>query len=164
MTEFDIITKVRSYKEGELPEEDCILVEEAKNNISHSYSPYSHFAVSVAIRLEDGTVMKGTNQENCAYPSGLCAERTTLFYAHSQHPDKAVVALAIACFTNGQYTPFPGAPCGACRQVMVEFEHIAKQPMKVILYGTEETYVFDSAADLLPLKFVPESLSGGVEA
>lgn len=164
MKQFTIETRVNAFSEGELPEEYQALVDEAKDNIFHSYSPYSEFKVSVAVRLEDGTVIKGTNQENCAYPSGLCAERTTLFYAHSQHPDKAVVALAIACYTNGAFTPFPGAPCGACRQVMVEFEHIARQPMKVILYGTEETYVFSSAADLLPLKFVPESLNGGVEA
>lgn len=164
MKQFSIETQVKAYQDGELPEDFQKLVDEAKNNIFHSYSPYSDFKVSVALRLEDGTVVKGTNQENCAYPSGLCAERTTLFYTHSQYPDKAVTALAIACYTNGAFTPFPGAPCGACRQVMVEFEHIAGRPMAVILYGTEETYVFDSAADLLPLKFVPESLKGGVEA
>lgn len=164
MNEFTIRTHVKSYQENELPEEYRSLVEAAKQNIFHSYSPYSEFKVSAAVRLEDGTVLQGTNQENCAYPSGLCAERTTLFYAHSQHPDKAVTAIAIACYTHGAFTPNPGSPCGACRQVMVEFEHIAKRPMAVILYGSEETYVFDSAADLLPLVFVPESLNDGVKA
>lgn len=160
MRELTIQAKATAYRENELPADIRELVDAAKANITHSYSPYSHFAVSAAIRLSDGTIMQGTNQENCAYPSGLCAERTTLFYAHSLHPDKAVTAIAICCYTNGQFTAAPGSPCGACRQVMTEFEHIAHTPMQVILYGTDETYVFPSAASLLPLVFVPESLQG----
>ena len=158
MKTFTLQSQVTAYKQNELPADIRELVEAAKENVSHSYSPYSHFAVSAAIRLADGTIMRGTNQENCAYPSGLCAERTTLFYAHSLHPDLAVTAIAICCFTNGHFTAQPGSPCGACRQVMTEFEHIAGQPMQVILYGEEETFEFRSAADLLPLTFVPESL------
>lgn len=157
---FTLQTQVAAYKEQELPAEIRELVEAAKANVSHSYSPYSRFAVSAAIRLADGTIMCGTNQENCAYPSGLCAERTTLFYAHSQHPELAVTAIAICCFTDGHFTEQPGSPCGACRQVMTEFEHIARTPMQVILYGAEQTFVFRSAADLLPLTFIPESLNG----
>lgn len=160
MRDFSIQAQATAYRENELPADIRELVDAAKANISHSYSPYSHFSVSAAVRLSDGTVMLGTNQENCAYPSGLCAERTTLFYAHSQYPNLAVTAIAICCYTNGQFTAQPGSPCGSCRQVMTEFEHIAGTPMQVILYGTDETYVFPTASALLPLVFVPESLQG----
>lgn len=158
MQTFNITTKVQSYKENELPEEYKRLVDEAKRQTSHSYSPYSHFCVGAAVELSDGTILGGSNQENAAYPSGTCAERTTLFYAHSAYPDKAITAIAIACYTEGHFTHEPGSPCGACRQVMVEFEDEKKTPMKVILYGEKETYVFDRASDLLPLVFVQDSL------
>lgn len=150
----------KSYQYNELPEDYRSLVDEAKRQTKNSYSPYSHFAVGAAARLTDGTIVCGSNQENAAYPSGLCAERTTLFYAHSQYPGKPVKMLAIACFTEGHFTADPGAPCGACRQVMLEFEHADKQPMTVLLYGERETLVFEKASDLLPLCFVQESLKG----
>lgn len=163
MTELVITTKAKVYQEEELPAEYRALVEDAKKQTAHSYSPYSHFAVGAAARLEDGTTVKGSNQENAAYPSGLCAERTTLFYANSQYPNTPVRALAIACFTNGHFTAEPGSPCGACRQVMIEFEHRFNKPMAIILYGENRTYVFESAKDLMPLCFFAESLQGGVE-
>lgn len=162
MKDLVITTKALAYENSELPEEYKALVEAAKRQTENSYSPYSHFAVGAAARLMDGTMVCGSNQENAAYPSGLCAERTTLFYAHSQYPGRPVEALAIACYTDGHFTSEPGSPCGACRQVMTEFEHVDKQPMKVILYGEKETFVFASAKDLLPLTFVSESLHEGV--
>lgn len=164
MNQLTITTQAKVYTESELPADIRALVDEAKRQTANSYSPYSHFAVGAAARLEDGTVVKGSNQENAAYPSGLCAERTTLFYANSQYPDQAVRALAIACYTSGQFTPEPGSPCGACRQVMIEFEHRLGKPMQVILYGANRTFVFDSASDLMPLCFYAESLTDGVEA
>ena len=160
MKELTITTKAVLFGNDELPEEYRSLVEEAKRQTSHSYSPYSHFAVGAAARLKDGTVIGGSNQENAAYPSGLCAERTTLFYANSQYPDNPVTALAIACFTGGHFTAQPGTPCGSCRQVMVELEHKAGVPMAVILYGSEQTCVFRSAEDLMPLSFFAEAMSG----
>lgn len=163
MRDLVINTRAIAYKEEELPADIRALVEEAKRQTKNSYSPYSHFSVGAAARLKDGTVVKGSNQENAAYPSGLCAERTTLFHAHSQYPGNPCEALAIACYTEGAFTPEPGSPCGSCRQVMVEFEHVDKQKMQVILYGANETFVFESASDLMPLTFVPESLHNGVQ-
>ena len=89
-----------------------------------------------------------------AYPSGLCAERTALFYAGSAYPDKAVVALAISAYTKGEFTATPIAPCGACRQVMLEVEQRHGQPIRILLYGTEGIYVIEGGVgELLPLTF-----------
>lgn len=164
MKDLVITTRAIAYSYDELPDEYRTLVDEAKRQTKNSYAPYSHFQVGAAVRLQDGTIVGGSNQENAAYPSGLCAERTTLFHTHSQYPGNPATAIAIACYTEGAFTPEPGSPCGSCRQVMVEFEHVDKQNMKVILYGEKETFVFNSAADLMPLLFVPESLHNGVEA
>ena len=160
MKELRITTTACLYRNEELPEEYRALVEEAKRQTSHSYSPYSHFAVGAAALLKDGSVIGGSNQENAAYPSGLCAERTTLFYANSLYPDQPVTALAIACFTGGHFTSQPGTPCGSCRQVMIESEHRSGEAMTIILYGTEQTCVFRSAQDLMPLSFFAEAMSG----
>ena len=129
------------------------LITAAKQMTGKSYSPYSHFSVGAAVRLSNGGIICGSNQENAAYPSGLCAERTALFAANANYPDQAVVSLAIACFTGGHFTRQPGSPCGGCRQVMVETEHRYGQPMEILLYGEEYIYQFRSAADLLPLVF-----------
>ena len=138
----------------ELSEQDRLLIEAAKSATGHSYAPYSLFQVGAAARLEDGTVITGTNQENAAYPSGLCAERTVLFYAGAAYPDKAVVSLAIAAYTNGDFTQKPVSPCGACRQVMLEMEQRYQQPLRIVLYGTEAVYVIEGGvAELLPLSF-----------
>ena len=160
MKDLTIETKVHVYQFDELPEEYKSLVEKAKNQVKNSYSPYSHFSVGAAALLNDGTVFTGSNQENCAYPSGLCAERTTLFYANANRPDMPVKALAIACFTEGHYTQLPGSPCGSCRQVILETETRFNQDIQVILYGEKETYIFDSAKALLPLCFVSDNLKG----
>ena len=160
MKEYNLTTKMRSYKWDELTDEQRAIIEVAKEQTKHSYCPYSHFHVGAAAKLSNGVVIRGCNQENAAYPSGLCAERSALFAAGAQYPDQEVVQLAIACFTGGHFTKEPGSPCGACRQVMTETEHRYGGKMEVLLYGDEETFVFDSAADLLPLIFVSESLHG----
>ena len=136
----------------ELAEQDRQLIEAAKLATERSYAPYSRFHVGAAALLADGTVVTGTNQENAAYPSGLCAERTTLFYAGSSHPDTPVVALAIAAYTDGAFTPKPIAPCGACRQVMLEVENRHQRPIRTLLYGTEGVYIIEGGTrELLPL-------------
>lgn len=138
----------------ELSEQDRQLIESAKQATQQSYAPYSQFHVGAAVLLEDGTTITGTNQENAAYPSGLCAERTALFYASSAHPDKAIVALAIAAHTKGEFTSNPISPCGACRQVMLEIEQRQARPIRTLLYGTEGVYVIeDGVRELLPLTF-----------
>ena len=144
----------------ELDDKERALIEKAIEATSRSYAPYSRFHVGAAVLLENGEMVIGCNQENAAYPSGLCAERSALFAAGAQYPDQPVKKLAIACFTGGHFTKEPGAPCGACRQVMLETEHRYEGQMEVLLYGEEATYVFDSAADLLPLIFVSENLKG----
>ena len=145
---------------GRLTEEQRKVLTIAKEQIKHSYCPYSHFHVGAAAQLANGEVVRGCNQENAAYPSGLCAERTALFAAGAQYPEEPVKRLAIACYTGGHFTKEPGSPCGACRQVMLETEHRYSGKMEVLLYGEESIYVFESAADLLPLTFVSENLKG----
>ena len=144
--------KLCAYEE--LSEQDRLLIDTAKQATKQSYAPYSQFHVGVATLLDDGTIVTGTNQENVAYPSGLCAERTALFYAGSAYPDKAVVALAISAYTKGKFTSTPIAPCGACRQVMLEMEQRHGQPIRILLYGTEGIYIIDGGVgELLPLTF-----------
>ena len=160
MKKYEIKTPVTACTWDELSDEQRALLVVAKEQTQHSYCPYSGFHVGAALELKNGVVVPGCNQENAAYPSGLCAERTALFAAGAQHPDQPVMRLAIACFTDGHFTAEPGSPCGACRQVMIETEHRYRQPMEVLLYGEQQTYVFRSAADLLPLIFVSDNLKG----
>ena len=160
MKELILQTQVMTCQFDELEPTLRELVEKAKAMTQNAYCPYSRFHVGAAALLADGQVVKGSNQENAAYPSGLCAERTTLFAANANHPNTPVTALAIACYTNGHFTKDAASPCGACRQVMLETEHRYGVPMKVVLYGEDMCYVFNSAADLLPLNFVAESLLG----
>ena len=104
--------------------------------------------------MSDGTIVSGTNQENAAYPSGLCAERTTLFWANSQYPDKAVEIMAIAACTEQGELERPITPCGACRQVILETEKRFKTPIRIILYGSKECYIIeDGIKTLMPLSF-----------
>ena len=160
MKEYNLTTKMRAYRWDELTDEQREVLTVANEQTKHSYSPCSQFHVGAAAKLANGEVIRGCNQENAAYPSGLCAERSALFAAGAQYPEEPVMKLAIACFTGGHFTKEPGAPCGACRQVMLETEHRYGGKMEVLLYGEEETYVFESAADLLPLIFVKENLKG----
>ena len=103
--------------------------------------------------LEDGEIIKGSNQENAAYPSGLCAERTALFYAGATHPDKAAIKLAIAAGQNGKLCDTPATPCGACRQVMAQYQFKGGRPMEVLLIGARNIWKFSKVDDLLPLIF-----------
>ena len=160
MKEYNLTTKMRAYQWDELTDEQRAVVAIAKEQTKHSYCPYSQFHVGAAAKLANGVIIPGCNQENAAYPSGLCAERTALFAAGAQYPEEPVTKLAIACYTDGHFTKEPGSPCGACRQVMLETEHRYGGKMEVLLYGEDAIYVFDSAADLLPLIFVSENLKG----
>jgi cytidine deaminase len=159
MKQLDIHTTIKIYSPDELSAEEQQLVEAAKKATTRSYAPYSHFHVGAAALLANGEIISGTNQENAAYPSGICAERTTLFYANSQHPQEAVKALAIAARTSeGHWTETPISPCGACRQVMTETENRFGKPMKVLLCSAQEVFVIESAKDLLPVSFGSEDL------
>ena len=160
MKELTLQTKITACTLEEMNPTLRKLVDKAKSMTQNAYCPYSHYHVGAAALLADGQIVAGSNQENAAYPSGLCAERSALFAAGAQHPDQPVEQLAIACFTDGHFTKEPGAPCGACRQVMTETEHRYGNKMQVLLYGDEETYVFESASELLPLIFVSDNLKG----
>ena len=157
MKEIKLETKIRIYPLAELPEEELRLMEAAIKATGQSYAPYSKFHVGAAALLEDGTIITGSNQENAAYPSGLCAERVALFHAGHQYPDMPVVALAIAAATNGRQVESI-SPCGACRQVLLEAEQRYGKPMKVLLCGTKEVVVAESAESLLPLCFGAKDL------
>ena len=153
-----IETKLHSCSLDELNAEQRELIAIAKEQTENSYCPYSKFHVGAAAKLDNGVIIRGANQENAAYPSGICAERSALFAAGANYPTVPVSTLCIACYTEGHFTDIPGAPCGACRQVMLETEHRYGKPMQIILYGEKEIYVFDSAADLLPVGFFAEDL------
>ena len=148
----EIKYEIRSI--DELGAEDRKLMDAAIEATQRSYAPYSHFHVGAAALLGNDVIVTGTNQENVAYPSGLCAERTALFYANSQYPYVPVKALAIVGISevNGMNRT-PLSPCGACRQVMLETENRFATPMRVLLCGKEEVYIVESAKDLLPFAF-----------
>lgn len=137
----------------ELTADERRLVDAAREATARSYAPYSHFSVGAAVLLENGAVVSGTNQENAAYPSGLCAERTTLFYANSRYPDQAVRILAIAARRAEGWLDTPIPPCGACRQVMLETEQRYGQPLRMLLVGAKEIYRVVGMKNLLPLSF-----------
>lgn len=153
MKELVISTLVKVYQYDELSESDQELLTNAMDATRRSYAPYSRFSVGAAARLANGIVVTGTNQENAAYPSGLCAERTTLFFANSQYPDQPVDTLAIAAKTEKDFIDTPIPPCGACRQVMLETEKRYGKPLRVLLYGKKGIYEIRSVGDLLPLSF-----------
>lgn len=153
MKKTDIVTNILICEYNELNETQKKLVDRAKEACLKAYAPYSHFNVGAAALLDNGQIVTGSNQENAAYPSGTCAERTTLFYAGAQYPDNAVTMLAIAAHKGDDFTAMPTAPCGACRQVILETEHRYNTPMEIILYGREKSYIITSIESLLPLCF-----------
>ena len=154
MKELIIQTKVKVCTADELSAADKEVVDAARAATANSYAVYSHFNVGAAVRLADGLIVSGTNQENAAYPSGLCAERTTIFWANSQYPSQPVKVLAIAARNDSGELDVPIPPCGACRQVILETEKRYNTPIRIILYGAKECYVVeDGIMALLPLSF-----------
>ena len=132
---------------------DQNLLNAATEAAKSAYAPYSKFHVGAAVLLENGDIIIGNNQENLAYPSGLCAERTAVFSASALHPNQKMTTIAVTAFSEDFVTDSPVAPCGACRQALIEYEIRDKQPMRCILRGTTgQIFVFRSMADLLPLQ------------
>ncbi|MCM1337831.1 MAG: cytidine deaminase [Candidatus Amulumruptor caecigallinarius] len=154
MKKFDLVTPITAMPDTELSAADRELVEAARTIGRNAYAPYSHYSVGAAIRLADGTIVTGCNQENAAYPSGTCAERTAAYYAHAQHPDTPFEAIAIAFIgTDGHEPAEPASPCGACRQALSEYEKLAGRDVRVLLVGKEEVFIIPSVHSLLPLTF-----------
>ena len=149
----NISAKIQICSYEELKNNEKKIVDAAKDSVKHSYSPYSNFSVGAAILLANQEIITGSNQENIAYPSGLCAERTALFYANSQFPDQAVEMIAVAAFFEGDFVDEPVTPCGACRQVMLEVQNRYKHPIRILLYGKKHIYIVENIGDLLPLSF-----------
>ena len=159
MKDLNIQIAIKIYEYEELNAADRELLDAARQATYRSYAPYSHFSVGAAARLANNIIVTGTNQENAAYPSGLCAERTTLFYANSQYPDQAVETLAIAARNErGDFLEEPIPPCGACRQGMLETEKRFKRPMRILLSGEKGIYELRSVGALLPLSFDASSM------
>lgn len=140
----------------ELPAADRALMQRAIEATDTAYAPYSHFHVGAAVRLSDGTVVIGSNQENIAYPSGLCAERTALFSAAAQHPDQSVAAMAVVG-RDAEGRLVEASPCGACRQVMAECESRHGRPIELFCYLQGGKIRRITGADsLLPFAFGAE--------
>ncbi len=159
MGKIEIKTTIYKYdKLEELLQDEQNLILAARKATVNAYAPYSNFKVGVALLLENGEIITGTNQENAAYPSGLCAERTAIFWSNSQHPNVAIVKMAISASNNGTQIQKPISPCGACRQVMIETESRYKTNIKTLLDSELEILVFEKANDFLPLYFTGESL------
>lgn len=137
----------------ELETTDRTLVEAAIDALKGSYAPYSQFNVGAAVRLVDGSIIKGANQENAAYPSGLCAERTAMFAASATHPGIPFESLAVVCSRDGKLMPDPGSPCGACRQVMAQYERVSNRPMRILLASGGPILAFTGVESLMPLVF-----------
>ncbi len=139
---------------AELDPKDVELLRLAHEATAHSYAPYSKFHVGAAVRMSNGETITGCNIENAAYPSGLCAERVALFAAQAKFPDVPIAALAIVAHSETKTLTEPAAPCGACRQVMLEAEQRSKRPMRVICQGeTGPIMAFDGIGSLIPFVF-----------
>lgn len=145
--------------ENELNQVDQNILAQAKKAVNNAYAPYSNFHVGAAVLLEDGTIIQGNNQENAAYPSGLCAERVAMYYAGANYPNLKIKAIAITCKSESETINKPISPCGSCRQAMAEYETRHKQPIKVIMSGEiGEIFISESIQNLLPLMFSKEDL------
>lgn len=143
----------------ELEPDDKALLEKAVSAMKNAYAPYSNFRVGAAVILDNGKIFLGNNQENAAYPSGLCAERVALFYASSVFPDVPVKAIAVTAASVDFIINDPVTPCGSCRQVMAETEDRGKKSMKIIMMGEHgKIYITEGVNNLLPLMFQAEQL------
>ncbi|MBO4435120.1 MAG: cytidine deaminase [Bacteroidales bacterium] len=154
MADKQIIIDYKEYaSEQELEPKDQELAKAAHEALKGSYSPYSHFRVGAALLLADGTVVKGANQENAAYPAGLCAERTAMFAASANYPDVPFDTLAIVAEDSNGLCDEPATPCGNCRQVMAEYQSKYGRPLKIILLGRRKVLKFSKVDDILPFIF-----------
>ena len=154
MEKLELKSVVSVCQMEELSAEEQSLVGKAIEATDRSYAPYSHFRVGAAVRLANGVEMMGCNQENAAYPVGLCAERSAIFAAGAQYPDVPVTMLAIAARdSDGNLLEDPVSPCGSCRQVVIETETRFHHQVRILLYGQRHIYVLDGIGQLMPLSF-----------
>jgi cytidine deaminase len=139
--------------------ESKYLAHKAKDAASHAYAPYSKFLVGAAVLLDDGTIVTGTNQENAAYPSGMCAERVALYAVSAQFPEKTITKIAVVAKRKGGKEVLPATSCGQCRQVMLEYEQRQENKIPVVMQSQEHRWVLaPSCESLLPFSFTKASL------
>jgi cytidine deaminase len=137
-----------------LSDQDKDLLQLAWEACDSAYAPYSNFHVGASVRLANDLVFKGNNQENAAYPSGICAERVAVFSASALHPGVPIRSIAVVARTEVFNLSVPVTPCGACRQVIAEYEMLSGQPIRILLQGnSEKIWIIDGIANLLPLMF-----------
>lgn len=154
MKDLKLELQIKECQLDELSDTDRSLVCQAIEATDASYAKYSQFRVGACLMLSNGVTIKGCNQENAAFPAGICAERSAIFAAGAQYPDQAVTTLAIAARdTQGELTQEPVSPCGTCRQVMIETETRFGQPIRILLYGQRRVYVVEGIRHLMPLSF-----------
>jgi len=147
------------HKLEDLDIEDSLLITKAKEASKNAYAPYSNFFVGAAILLENNEIITGNNQENGAYPSGLCAERVAIFAASSKFPNVSINKIAIYAYTNKFEIKTPISPCGACRQVMSEYVLKQRKEIKILLKSENSNIVvFDGVKDILPFMFQVDEL------
>ncbi len=158
MEHITIKTDIKVYNYDEIEEGVRELVECAKSATGNSYTPYSGFCVGAAIRLDDGTIIKGANQENAAFSVTMCAERAAIFNAQSNYPQKAITEIAIAAKNAKGFVTEPVSPCGSCRQVLLEMEQRYSRDIRIHLCGAERIYTLESVKGLLPLSFADKSM------
>lgn len=158
-SKLDINISVDVLEPAELTEQEQQAMQLAQEAANDAYAPYSNFLVGAALLLEDGTTFKGNNQENAAYPSGLCAERTALFALSAHYPNKKIKLLAVTARRRSDTAFTSAMPCGACRQVMGEYEHKQQEDIPVLLQAPDgKFYRFQKVADLLPFQFTKNDL------
>ncbi len=154
MKEFTVINKF-----DDLDQESKYLVHKARDAANTAHAPYSRFLVGAALILENGDVVTGVNFENAAYPSGMCAERVALYASAAQHPNSRIMKIVVVAKRKGGKELIPAPPCGACRQVMLEFETNQKKPFEVVLQNEDHKWVkAPSAGSLLPFSFTKNNL------
>ena len=150
---------VRVTSEADLSERESNLIEQARIAADNAYAPYSEFHVGTALKLSDGEIVLGNNQENAAYPSGLCAERTAIFYAHSKFPKQQILRMAITAGSKNKKETTPIPPCGGCRQALVEYEQLQNKSIELYFMGTDGRIAHScSVENILPWIFDKSAL------
>jgi cytidine deaminase len=147
------------FQQEELNAQDLGLLKKAREATNTSYAPYSGFNVGAALLLEDGTIISGSNQENAAYPSGMCAERTALFFAGANYMGKKILSIAIAARHSDSSLYMNVAPCGSCRQAMLEYENLQNLPVRILMQNADnKIFISPSVENILPIKFTSINL------
>jgi len=160
MKKIEIVCNLSEYDSpDELNKEDQEVIRDSKQSMNSAYAPYSHFHVGAAILLENGIVVKGNNQENAAYPTGLCAERVAIFSAGANYPGVAIKTLAITAKSDKFHVDRPIPPCGACRQAIAEYELRYRKNIRIIMTGESgKVVISESLRNMLPYEFNSDDL------